>query len=304
MPLIALEVDHAAAEKLREHEIEEARTLQRAMVPVAPLQASPVEIANQFRPATQIGGDFLDYFVLTDHTLGLYLGDVVGKGLPAALYAALVVGTLHGIHKTGESPAHVLRLLNKRLRMRGMPGRYCAVQYAVFDPETRLLRYANAGLPGPLHLSARGCRELREGGLPAGMFDDPRYEPQCVLLEPGDAVLFLSDGLTEAVNADREEFGADRLVKTCEENRNASAPAMLDRIFAAVDAFAAGQPQYDDMAAAALKFGPWGARGGAPSDAGAALRQRLPEAAQPSRRAMGFSSKVSLWSPLSPQCRI
>ena len=271
MSLIALEMDRTAAEKVREYEIEEARTLQRAMVPVAPLQAYPVEIANHFRPVTQVGGDFLDYFVLTDHTLGLYLGDVVGKGLPAAIYAALVVGTLHGIHKTGESPAQVLWLLNKRLRMRGMPGRYCAVQYAVFDPETRLLRYANAGLPGPLHLSARGCRELREGGLPAGMFDDSRYEPQCVLLEPGDAVLFLSDGLTEALNADREEFGADRLVKTCEENRNASAPALLDRIFAAVDAFAAGQRQHDDMAAAALKFGPWGAWGGAVKPANSAL---------------------------------
>ncbi len=256
---IALEVDRAAAEKVREHEIEEARTLQRAMVPAAPLQADPVEIAHQFRPVTQVGGDFLDYFVLTDHTLGLYLGDVVGKGLPAALYAALVVGTLHGLHKTGESPAQVLRLLNKRLRMRGMVDRFCGVQYAVFDPETRLLRYANAGLPGPLHLSVRGCRELREGGLPAGMFDDSRYEPQCVLLEPGDAVVFLTDGLTEAMNPDWEEFGARRLVKTCEENWNASAPALLNRIFAAVDAFVAGHPQHDDMAAAVLKFSPRGA---------------------------------------------
>ncbi len=258
MAPIALEVDRTAAEKVREYEIEEARTLQRAMVPAAPLQASPVEIANHFRPVTQVGGDFLDYFVLSDQTLGLYVGDVVGKGLPAAIYAALVAGTLHGIHKTGESPAQVLRLLNKRLRMRGMLGRFCAVQYAVFDPETRLLRYANAGLPGPLHLSARGCRELREGGLPAGLFDDPHYEPQCVLLEPGDAVLFLSDGLTEAMNPDEEEFGAGRLVKTCEENRNASAQTLLDRIFADVDAFVAGHPQHDDMAAAVLKFGPWG----------------------------------------------
>jgi len=241
--------------QIREQEIEEARILQRAMLPAEPLRSHAVEIANQFRPVAEVGGDFLDYFLLADRTVGLYLGDVVGKGLAAALYAALAVGTLRGINKTREPPSQVLELFNRRLRMRSMPRRYCAVQYAVFDPETRMLRYANAGLPGPLHISRRGCQELRLGGLPSGMFDGAQYEMNSVRLEPGDSVLFLTDGLFEALRATEEEFGMDRLMEICAQNHQEPAEALLGRIFTAVDEYVSGHPQQDDMTAALLKLG-------------------------------------------------
>ena len=253
MTMFAADINRVSIEQVREYEIEEARNLQRALVPGEPLRAHSVEVAHTLRPVVEVGGDFLDYFVLTDRTLGLYVGDVVGKGLPAALYAALAVGTLRGIHKTGQPPAAVLELLNKRLRTRAMPKRYCAVQYAVFDPATRALGYANAGLPGPLHISARGCRELRAGGLPSGLFDGASYDPQTVQLDPGDAVLFITDGLTDASNARGEEFGMDRLIEVCARDRSGSADALLRRIFAAVDEFVDGHTQHDDMTAAALK---------------------------------------------------
>jgi len=254
MSPLAVEVDRLSVEKLREYEMEEARNLQRAMVPEEPLWAQPLEIASKFRPVAEVGGDFLDYFLLSDHTVGLYLGDVVGKGLPAAFYAALTVGTLRGINKTGELPAPVLELLNERLRLRTMPKRYCAVQYALFDPATRVLRFANAGLPRPLHISAAGCRELGEGGLPSGMFPSTRYAEHNVCLACGDAVLFATDGLTEAQNPDREEFGTDQLMGVCAQNHCESATTLLDRIFAAVDKFVRGHPQHDDMAVAVLKL--------------------------------------------------
>src|SRR5260370_4395089 len=146
-----------AREKLREEEREEARAIQSMMMPAESLRAGAVMISNEFQPIAAVGGDFLDYFELTDATVGLYLGDVSGKGLPAALYAALAVGTLRGAHKTGTSPHDVLATLNRRLMICGMPRRHSATQYAVFNPHSHELHVASAGMPGPLHLCANGC---------------------------------------------------------------------------------------------------------------------------------------------------
>jgi sigma-B regulation protein RsbU (phosphoserine phosphatase) len=241
-------------DELRQFEIEEARNLQRAMLPSGPIRKHAIEISHKFRPVANVGGDFLDYFWLDDNRLGFYLGDVVGKGLPAALFAALAMGMLRGIKKTGESPPAVLEMLNRRLTMRKPPERYCALQYAVFDPPTNRLCYANAGLPLPMHISPAGCLEIGEGGLPSGLFPEVRYEQHNLVLGAGDAVLFTTDGLLEARNPAGEEFGNERLVKLCGELWKETADGLLAGVFQAVDEFAAGTPQYDDMAAAALKL--------------------------------------------------
>lgn len=244
----------SALDKLRQLEIEEARCLQQSMLPAEPIRAQRVEFACKFRPAVEVGGDFLDYFWLDDARLGFYLGDVVGKGLPAAMYAALAVGTLRGIRKTGAKPPSVLELLNRRLNMRIPPARYCAVQYAVFDPATRELWYSNAGLPRPIHISSSGCVELGGGGLPSGLFADTRYEEYTATLGPGDALLFSTDGITEAQNCGSDEFGIERLLEVCAGCRSQSAGALLASVFEAVDAFARGARQHDDMTAAVLKL--------------------------------------------------
>src|SRR4029077_4293853 len=142
-------------EKLRDEELEEARAIQSVMMPGEPLRAGAVRISHKFQPVAAVGGDFLDYFELPDGSIGLYLGDVSGKGLPAAMYAALAVGTLRGVHKTGQSPGTVLSTLNRRLLLQGVPRRYSAAQYAVFDPQSCDLHITSAGMPTPLHLSTR-----------------------------------------------------------------------------------------------------------------------------------------------------
>src|SRR6202045_2697283 len=157
---MSLSVLELGVEKLREEELEEARAIQGVMMPTEPLRAGAVRISHAFQPVAAVGGDFLDYFELSDGTIGLYLGDVSGKGLPAAMYAALAVGTLRGVHKTGQSPAAVLSTLNRRLLVGGVSRRYSATQYAVFDPRTAQMQVASAGMLGPLHLSAEGCRAL------------------------------------------------------------------------------------------------------------------------------------------------
>ena len=251
---VALPMQSSPVERLREGELEEARSLQLALVAVEPVRGETVEVASKFRPYAAVSGDFLDMFWLSDGRLGFYLGDVVGKGLPAAMYAALAVGTLRGVKKTGEEPKDVLELLNRRLGMRMPPSRYCAVQYGVFYPPTRQLWYANAGLPRPVHITAGGCRELGEGGLPSGLFPNTHYDPQTAQLNPGDSVLFSTDGLLEAQNSANEEFGVERLLEVCAGLCGQPAHIALERVFQAVDGFTLTAPQHDDMTAVVLKL--------------------------------------------------
>src|ERR1700736_2428079 len=136
MPTIATPIEPGLIEKLREEELEEARSIQSGLLPTDPLRCGTVKISHEFQPVAEVGGDFLDYFELTDGSIGLYLGDVSGKGLAAAMYAALAVGTLRGVHKTGQSPSAVLSTLNRRLLVGGLSRRYSAAQYAIFGPRT------------------------------------------------------------------------------------------------------------------------------------------------------------------------
>jgi phosphoserine phosphatase RsbU/P len=230
----------------------EACLVQKALLPREPLHGPGYEVSYLVRTFSEVGGDFLDYFSMTDGKLGIYMGDVVGKGLPAAMYAALAVGGLRGISKTGEEPAAVLELFNKRLMVRPIPSRYCASQYAVFDPATLQIRVANAGLPLPLHLWANGSCTIGAGGLPSGLFDFATYQQYTVQLAPGDAVLFATDGLIEAIAPDGDQFGPSRLGDLCAMLDNESPDVFLRGLFDAIEEFTGGEPS-DDMTAAVLK---------------------------------------------------
>jgi sigma-B regulation protein RsbU (phosphoserine phosphatase) len=225
------------------------------MLPTEPLQAGHVRIAHAFHPVSEVGGDFLDYFELTDGCVGLYFGDVSGKGLPAAMYAALAVGTLRGVHKTRQRPSQVLSTLNRRLMLRGPSRRHAAIQYAHFDPRTREMLIASAGMPGPFHLSGRTCRELHVHGIPPGLFDPGViYDEEKIIIAPGDCVLFFTDGISDAMGPNDESFGLERLRTVCEVLEHDSPPEFLARILSEVDIFTTGYPQHDDMAVAAFCY--------------------------------------------------
>jgi len=254
MTTTALPLELQVIEKLREEELEEARAIQGVMLPAESLRAGAVMISHEFQPIAAVGGDFLDYFQLSDESVGLYLGDVSGKGLPAALYAALAVGTLRGVHKTGTPPHEVLATLNRRLMLRSMPRRHTAIQYAVFDPRSHQLQIASAGMPGPFHLTAKGCRVLDLTGIPPGFFPATMYETTSLQLQRGDSVIFCTDGITDAFAPDGEQFGIERLQELCDAHRPPSPTELLRRIFAAVAEFSRGREQHDDMAAAVFQF--------------------------------------------------
>jgi phosphoserine phosphatase RsbU/P len=235
-----------------EFEQGEACLAHKLLLPREPLLTPQFEVSYMVRTSRDVGGDFLDYFYLSDERLGIYLGDVVGKGLPAAMFAGLAIGTLRSIHKTGQTPAAVLETFNRRLRVRPDPFRFCATQYAVFDPSTLRLSLANAGIPAPLHLSADGCRPLGEGGLPSGLFDFAKYDHFTFQLVPGDAILFTTDGLPEAKNFSGDEFGMAQLLDVCADVGCDRPDRLLRAIFTRVKAFA-GATQQDDMTAVVLK---------------------------------------------------
>ena len=201
-----------------------------------------------------MGGDFADFFKLPNGQAGIYVGDVVGKGLSAALYAALVMGLLRGIHKTGTDTGSALTLLNKRMLVRPVAGRYVATLYALFDPPSRKLTFSNAGLPFPLLVSESGCTLLGQGGLPSGLFPGALYDSHSVQLHPGDAVLFATDGLHELRDGQDRDFSWEKLTEIWAQCRCKTAEQSLGLLFDEARQFAeGGSEQQDDITAVVLK---------------------------------------------------
>ena len=254
MDTALLPLELRSTEKLREQELEEARVIQNVMLPAHPLRFGSVTISHEFQPVTEVGRDYLDYFKLSDDTIGLYIGDVSGKGLPAALYAALAVGTLRGVHKTRQAPGRVLSTLNERLLLRGIPGRHSAIQYVLFDPVTAWMRIVSAGMPGPLLLRGYDSRLLEVAGLPPGLFPVATDDELTVQLEPGDSVLFFTDGLTDARNVQDQEFGVEGIRKLCGRPTGEPPLDLLGHLFSAIQEFTADCKQWDDMTAAYFHF--------------------------------------------------
>jgi len=254
MDTAILPLELRSIEKLREQDLEEARVIQNVMLPAHPLRTSGVTISHEFQPAAEVGGDYLDYFALSDGLIGLYIGDVSGKGLPAALYAALAVGTLRGVHKTGQNPGRVLSTLNERLLLRGIPGRHTAIQYAMFDPTTARIRIVSAGMPGPLLLRGNELQVLHVAGLPPGLFPAATYDELSMQLLPGDSVLFFTDGLTDARNIADHEFGVEGIEEVCRRHAGESPLELLGHLFSTIQDFTTNCKQWDDMTAAYFHF--------------------------------------------------
>jgi phosphoserine phosphatase RsbU/P len=236
-----------------EEQAREAKLIQCSLLPTQALRHESVEIAFRFMPFSEAGGDFVDFFHLPDGFIGLYLGDVVGKGSPAAMYAALVTGTLRGVHKCGTDTGSVLERLNERLLQRPIPGRFCSTLYALFNPLTRELIFSNAGMPLPLLVSGTSCHQLGEGGFPSGMFPGAAYGRHVVQLSPGDSVLFATDGLHESRNGEGVEFSTAQLEEIWAQCGPKSATESADFVFNGQAAFSNGQAPHDDVTAVVLK---------------------------------------------------
>jgi len=209
-----------------------AREVQTALLP-PPLTALPgLEVAARFEPSRSVGGDFYDYFQLHARNVTFYLGDVQGKGLEGAMYALLVSGLMRGLNKTGTDPADLVAFLNRRLALRALPGKFCALTYALFDLEKRELALANAGLPFPLLLRDGELTRVEVPGIPLGMFNPCDYDQGVVRLQSGDRLLFYTDGLPDSLEVlhPHQGSGEEQIAALVRDSRLRTAADVADSL--------------------------------------------------------------------------
>jgi serine phosphatase RsbU (regulator of sigma subunit) len=243
-----------AAEKARlEHELDLAADIQRALQPQARQSGGHFAVASASIPCRAIGGDFFDYFNLSSGEFGFVLGDVAGKGPSAALLTAMIQGMFSIQVGVDSSPAGLVARVNEGLIRRALQSRFATGVYGALSNSGRLT-YCNAGHNPPVLLTRRGVKRLETGGLILGLFAQAAYEQETVSLEPGDVLVVYSDGVTEALNADGQEFGDERLLACIEANGRRSPPELLDELLSSVRRFSEGAAQHDDVTALVLRY--------------------------------------------------
>jgi sigma-B regulation protein RsbU (phosphoserine phosphatase) len=195
-----------------QEDLETAREIQRQLLPSGAREVPGLDLATAYIPARELGGDFYDLLPYGVGRLAIAIGDVSGKGTAAALYGSLAIGILRElVHDREGAAGEMLRLLNERLLAARLDARFIAMQFAVYDAALRELNVANAGGTLPILIRNGTVEEIRITGMPLGLLPDVEFDEVRLALQPGDIVVFASDGIQEAMNKDQEEFGTERL---------------------------------------------------------------------------------------------
>ena len=251
----------SATEARLEKELRFARRVQAALLPnQLPKRLKGVDAAASFNAARELGGDFYDYLVPESHTLIVALGDVSGKGVPAALYSVfageLVRGRTFRRRYVPErsSPAAVLMSINTILHERQLEEYYCTLCYTIFDLKRRTVTLSNSGIPYPVRASGDTCGLIEAPGVPLGSFHGMTYDEVTLPLASDDVFVFCSDGVSEAMNRRSEEFGSQRLIDVVSRTKHLTAKEIVHSITEAVEAHRAGFPPNDDTTIVVLKF--------------------------------------------------
>lgn len=235
-------------------EVRLAHEIQTSLLPKTLPQTPGYDIVGTSFPAETVGGDYFDYIPLTDDRLGLCVGDVSGKGLPASLMMANVQATLRGQALWADTAAACLERANKLLCQSIRKGSFVTLFYGILDLRRHLLRYANAGHNRPLLRTADGAvRRLELGSLVLGFLPNHTYEEATLSFAPGDALLIYSDGLTEAMNTAREQFGEERLVALIKQYGAQPAQTLVNRIVEEAKLHAGKASPNDDLTLLVVK---------------------------------------------------
>jgi sigma-B regulation protein RsbU (phosphoserine phosphatase) len=244
-----------------EKELRFAQRVQRALLPTEPpVRLRHADVAARFAAAHELGGDIHDFLTPEANTLVVAVGDVSGKGVPAALYGAFAAELVRSrTYRRRYAPdrfsvSGVLEAMNRILHERQLEEYYCTLCYALFDFKRRTLTLSNSGLPYPIRSSETECGQIALPGVPLGSFPAITYDEVSMPLERGDVFVFCTDGVYEAVNAEGAEFGARRLCEVVSAHRGKGARAIVDAIFEAVAEFRGAAPQHDDMTAVAVRI--------------------------------------------------
>jgi sigma-B regulation protein RsbU (phosphoserine phosphatase) len=242
-------------EKARmEQEMRIAAEIQQALLPRSGRSGSYFRAAAASLPCRSIGGDFYDYVDMNNGALGFALGDVAGKGPPAALLSAMMQGIFAAQAATSDPPSQTITRVNLALYRRGIESRFVTLMYGVLDPDGHLV-YCNAGHNPPLIIGAAGVRRLERGGPIVGLFEGATYEEERVLLAPGDWLIVFSDGISEAMSVTNDEYGEARIIDVIQRNTTLEPQGLLEALFSDVRDFTRGAAQSDDITAMVLRYG-------------------------------------------------
>ena len=237
-----------------QNELSIASQLQQSILPAIPPETDGCEVSANMEPARNVGGDFYDYFKL-DNEVGLVVADVSDKGIPASMFMMSSRTALKGAAIGVREPQMVLTEVNNQLQQDNPTFMFVTLIYALFNPETGLLTYSIAGHDPPMLVRADGSvTELPlTKGIALGIAADVVYTQESVTLEPGDTVVLFTDGVTEAMNADNQQFGLGRLTEVFEGNPPENATSANEAVFEYVRNFAGDAPQSDDITCLTLR---------------------------------------------------
>ena len=240
-------------EKRLEQDLLLARELQYRLLPNCCPTLQQAELAAKFMPARAIGGDLYDFVTYTGGRTAVAIGDVSGKGAPAAIYAALVSGILRSHAAEEPGAAQMLEAINLSLAERPIEAQYVSIIYALWDDEQRVLHIANSGLPRPIFCHSGKVERIEATGLPLGLFPSAEYDEFTFRAVPGDAFVFFSDGILDARNAYGNTFGRERAEQIVARNCSKTADEIVTIIFEEVTRFVGDTEQYDDQSVVAIK---------------------------------------------------
>jgi sigma-B regulation protein RsbU (phosphoserine phosphatase) len=254
MPIVVMtgwgSIDTAVAARRRDQrqqrELEDARLIQRGLLPTTLPQVEGINVAVAWQPAYGVGGDCFDTLAF-GRALGVSIADIAGKGLPAALLMSNLQAAVRAFAQEASAPSSVCGNVNRLLCRNMASGRFATFFYARIEPDARRIVYSNAGHNPPLLVRADGSTALlSEGGMVLGIFPDNNYEQAEVTVGPGDRLVFYTDGITEARNPAGDEYGEDRLQDAALRAHRDSIEAMKDALLADVNQFTG--EKFDDDA--------------------------------------------------------
>jgi len=250
-----LKAETAARERI-ESELRIAHEIQSSMLPTVFPKRPEFELFAMMDPAKEVGGDFYDFFFIDDHRLCFVIGDVSGKGVPAALFMAITKTLIKTVAKQDMPTNEVLAKVNNILCPDNQTCLFVTIFCVVLDIRTGILRYANAGHNPPLVIGADGKVDYMQipGGFVLGVMENSKCEDRTLQLKPGDAILLYTDGVTEAMDPDHQQFSEARLKEALEKVKDKGPKEMIASLRQEVFGFVRGAPQSDDITMLAVKL--------------------------------------------------
>ena len=242
----------AQREQRMDQDLKAARKLQRILLPREDPELKGLTAGIRSRPAREISGDVFGFFEQAEDSALIAFGDVSGKGAAAALYGALITGLLRTLAQR-RRPAQLIQKLNETLLERKVDAQYATLLVALWQPATRRFLLSNAGAAPPLILRDGNILETKIEGVPIGLLDDQQYDEVDLATEPGDALVFYSDGVDEQPNEKGEEFGRERIKRILKKHGDQAPQAVADAIIAAADNFRGSVSIFDDQTVIVLR---------------------------------------------------